>query len=538
MNMENITSYLSRNAEKYPDKAAIVHPVTMSFHELDKEIDFYAAGLREKGLGKGSRAILLVSSGPEFFIICFALLRIGAVPVMIDPGIGVKAMVKALSVSGAEAFIGVPRSIFLNYLYPEEFKSVRVWISTGKFKIPGVAKSSDLRLANQPFELPCKLNPDDIAGIFYTSGSTGPPKAVIYHAGTMDAVVRLMENHFHYTEEDIDLCTFPLLGLFVTCLGSSLVIADMNPIRPAKLDPQKIVDNLNRFGCTQMFGSPMILRKLVSYSENHHFRFSSLTRVISAGAPVPVELARSFSELCEKHLRLHTPYGSTEALPVSDLVHGSPEYVITENDYAGGICVGFPLPGVKIRIIRIEDNPVWDLSEDLYCQTDEVGEIIVSGPHITTKYIDDDANEHSKISGDDGSIWHRMGDLGRIDPKGRLWFYGRKNHRVVCRDRLLFTIPVEAIFNIHPDVTRTALVGMKIDGAEYAEAVLWIEAKNKPDNDKKAQIIDDMRAIAAENGLTGDIREFLFHREFPVDPRHNAKIYREKLAREAERRLK
>jgi acyl-CoA synthetase (AMP-forming)/AMP-acid ligase II len=456
---------------------------------------------------------------------------------MIDPGMGIKSMVGALGDSGATALIGESRANLLRFLYPAPFSKIRIWINTGKASVPGSIRYGSLRITGREFKEDARLDQAGIAGIFFTSGSTGTPKGVIYTAGNMDSQVRLMKEHFNYGPEDIDLCTFPLLGLFVICLGSSVVIADMDPVRPARLNPWKIIRNINEYHCTQMFGSPMILRKLTRHAVSHPYQLPSLRRVISAGAPVPGRLIIDFLNLCPSGAIIHTPFGSTEALPVSDITSAELLAGVKQtDDYRGGICVGSPLKGVEIRIIRITDSEIPFWSDNICCAVDEVGEIVVTGPHITGKYLFKRANRLSKVSDRDRNItWHRMGDLGRIDKEGRLWFYGRKSHRVELDDRILFTIPTEAIFNKNPLVRRSALVGVMKAGKVIP--VICIEPEGRLS--KRGLNLLKMELLnAAASDLSIGIENILFHHDFPVDPRHNAKIFREKLAVWAGRRLK
>ncbi len=541
IDLDNITAYLSRNALEFPDKPAILHPAVISFKELDKEVDRYAVGLASYGIEKGTHTILMVSDASEFFILCFALLRVGAVPIMIDPGMGKSAMVRALSGSDARAFIGVAKAHLLRYLYPRSFSTIQRWIHTGKSWLPGSIPSSILR-ADVDTPVPqCKMSPDDQAAIFFTSGSTGAPKGVIYHARTMEAQVRLMAEHFKYGPEEIDMCTFPLLGLFVTCLGSSLVMADMNPLQPAKLNPQNIISNLNDHHCTQMFGSPMILNRLVRYAEGKDVKLLTLKRIISAGAPVPHDIIKAFLKLAVKSAQIHTPYGATEALPISDITSDELlEQSEEESSYSGGICVGYALPGIIINIIGISDDPLSDWSDDLLCETDVVGEIVVKGALVSREYKNNpEANTLSKIyDSGDGKIWHRMGDLGRKDDRGRIWFYGRKSHRVTSSSGTLFTIPVEAVFNQHPDVFRAALLGVSKELWKYEKPVICIQREKNSRALKNKDLEGELLELAHRSELTKVIRHILFHPGFPVDPRHNAKILREKLAIWAGRRIK
>ncbi|MDP3283289.1 MAG: peptide synthase, partial [Desulfobacterales bacterium] len=112
---------------------------------------------------------------------------------------------------------------------------------------------------------------------------------------------------------------------------------------------------------------------------------------------------------------------------------------------------------------------------------------------------------------------------------------GRKSHRVITPDGTLFTIPCEAIFNNHPGVFRSALVG--IGKKPNQRPVICIETEGEVKTDK-GKLEKELLAIAVKHELTKDIKTILFHKSFPVDIRHNSKIFREKLAAWAENRIK
>jgi acyl-coenzyme A synthetase/AMP-(fatty) acid ligase len=121
-----------------------------------------------------------------------------------------------------------------------------------------------------------------------------------------------------------------------------------------------------------------------------------------------------------------------------------------------------------------------------------------------------------------------MGDVGYLDSAGRIWFCGRKSHRVVTPGRVFFTIPCEGIFNTHPKVFRSALVGMD-QGGVRAPAIC-VELEQAAKNTDVGVLITELRKMALSFEHTAPIERFLIHPGFPVDIRHNAKIFREKLA--------
>jgi len=537
----NLSELLSLMADQFPTKPAFLYPTSITYRELEQDVNQYAHGLKRVGISRDIRTVLMVPPGPEFFTLTFALLRVGAVPVMIDPGMGAKAMANSLAKVEAVAFIGLSKAHLLRKIYPDAFKSVKICVTLGRKWFWGGYSLSDLRSDRKDRYMPYPTNPQDLAAIFFTSGSTGLPKGVVYTASMMKAQIHHFKTQFMYRPEEIDLCTFPLIGLFSICLGLTLVLADMDTMRPAALDPQKIVANIQQNGCTQMFCSPMVLNRLARYCNKMNIELSSLKRIITAGAPVSIALLRSFKQILVPGAEIHTPYGATEALPITDITATELlQQSCMDGTKREGVCVGYPMEGTDIKIVEISDDPISQWKDACQLPLNEVGEIVVKGPVVSHEYLDMPlANAIAKVKDhQDGRIWHRMGDLGRLDKEGRLWFYGRKSHRVVTPKGTLFTIPCEAIFNRHPRVFRSALVGVPIDGTNAMKPVLCIQLEPGDPGHNKGGLTRELLEIGVANPLTQSINNILYPGKFPVDARHNAKIFREKLALWAARRVK
>ncbi len=532
--MENITGYLYDFAALHPEKPALLHPVRMTFEELCRLTDAYAAGFIRSGISKGCRTVVLIKPGADLFAVVFALLRIGAIPVLIDPGMGIRAMTRALSTVKAGAFAGMAKAHLLRLLFPRAFQTIRVAVSTGMPLFRGDYSLKKFRKSGSYSYTVSHSAPDDEAAVFFTSGSTGPAKAVVYRKAMVEAQIQYLRDHFRYSPGDIDLCTFPLIGLLVINLGLSIVLADMDMTRPATLKPGKLMANIRQYGCTTMFCSPMVLKKLAGFAVAHNLKTDSLQKVFTAGAPVPPGLLRDFRKLIPSEAVVHTPFGSTEALSVTDTTDFELLQLYSNPDsFLQGTCIGSPLEGIRLRLIPISDEAVENIEDVKEVKIGETGEITVYGPNVTQNYLNNDAaNRLSKIrDGDLPLLWHRTGDLGRMDTEGRLWYCGRKSQRVIASDRVYFTIPCEAVFNRHPGVARSALVRVRrLSGLEPA---ICIELDK---GIKKSEILrNELRALAGEYNTTAGITQFLFHKNFPVDPRHNAKIYREKLAEWAQK---
>ena len=545
----NIAAKLPWLARERPEQIAMRCPGrngryddALTYAQLDARSDAIAAGLAKRGIIRGTRTVVMVRPTPEFFLLMFALFKAGAVPVLVDPGIDKRALKQCLDEAKPEAFIGIPLAMLAKALL-RWAKSARLRISTGKRAWLADATLAEVERdgANALPQL-TDTQPDEVAGLLFTSGSTGVPKGVVYRHRHFVAQVEMLGTAFGIAPGGIDLPTFPPFALFDPALGLTSIIPDMDPTRPAKADPRKLHAAIARFGVTQLFGSPALMQVLATHGE----RLPTVKRVTSAGAPVPPEVVQRMLELLPADAQLWTPYGATECLPVA-VIEGRELLTLRARTETGaGTCVGRPVAGNTVRIIRISDDAIGDWDDALLVGAGQVGEITVAGPSATDSYFNRDAQTAlAKIREilpplpDEGEgrgegavrerIVHRMGDLGWFDDEGRLWFCGRKSQRVVIDDlTTLCTEQVEPVFNTHPLVLRSALVGIGKKGAQ--RPVLVYELKPGVTADV-AEVDDELRHIAEGFVHTAKVKAFLHHpKPFPVDIRHNAKIGREKLA--------
>ena len=563
----NIAAALPRLARERPAQVAMRCPgrggrygVALTYAQLDARSDAIAAGLAMRGIVRGTRTVVMVRPTPEFFLAMFALFKAGAVPVLVDPGIDKRALKQCLDEAQAEAFIGIPLAMLAKALLGWA-KSARTNITTGSRALLADATLADIERdgANAPSQL-ANTQPDDIAAILFTSGSTGVPKGVVYRHRHFVAQIAMLRDAFGIEAGGIDLPTFPPFALFDPALGLTSIIPDMDPTRPARANPRKLHAAIERFGVDQLFGSPALMRVLAE----HGAALPTVKRATSAGAPVPPGVVAKMLQLLPDDARFWTPYGATECLPVA-AIEGRELLSLRERTEAGaGTCVGRPVPPNEVRIIRIGDEAIAEWSEALLVGAGQVGEITVAGPSATDAYWNRDAQTRlAKIREalpDGGErIVHRMGDLGWFDGEGRLWFCGRKSQRVVVDETTtLCTEQVEPVFNAHPDVARSALVGVPRaagekrlelsrggDGALRHAAhaagqrpLLCVELRRGVDAKEWPRIAGELRHLADGLVHTAKVEGFLrYPKPFPVDIRHNAKIGREKLAAWAAKNL-
>jgi acyl-CoA synthetase (AMP-forming)/AMP-acid ligase II len=371
--------------------------------------------------------------------------------------------------------------------------------------------------------------PDDVAAILFTSGSTGVPKGVVYRHRHFVAQIELLGKAFGVAPGGVDLPTFPPFALFDPALGLSSIIPDMDPTKPARADPRRLHDAIARFDVDQLFGSPALMGVLARCGRP----LPTLRRVTSAGAPVPAEVVAKMRELLPADAQFWTPYGATECLPVAVIEGRELQDTRQATQDGAGTCVGRAVPPNQVRIIAITDAaiPRWQDAREL--RAGEVGEITVAGPTATDSYFNRDAQTrlakiHETLADGGERVVHRMGDVGYFDAQGRLWFCGRKSHRVETATGPLYTEQVEPVFNTHPDVRRTALVGVGSPGSQAP--VLCVELREGMAAREWPRIADELQGLGQGHVHTARIDRFLRHPGFPVDIRHNAKIGREKLA--------
>ncbi len=533
----NIAEHLVRSARAHADRSAILSPhgkrgwKATSFAELNQRCDAIAHGLRERGLRRGDRTAVLVRPGPDLIAIVFALFKLGAVPVMLDPGMGRAGVVACLSKMRPRGFIGIPLAHVLRGLHASRLRSVEISVLVGKSFWPGqVGLAEVARPALGPFACVDTRN-DETAAILFTSGSTGRPKGVVYTHGMFDAQVRALKAMYAFRPLERDLACFPLFALFDAALEATSVFPRMDFTRPAQCDPAAIADAIGAHGCTYGFASPAVWKRVVPWAEHNGVSFPTLMRAFSAGAPISPRLVAALRARIAPDGDVHVPYGATECLPVSTIRGAELEdgvRLLVEGGH--GSCVGRPAPGIEIAICDLDESDLSHTNESR-----EVGEICVRGAVVTREYADDPRATAATKLHDRATTWHRTGDAGYVDEHGRLWTVGRVAHRIETNRETGWPVPIENVCDLHPRVRRTALVGATREGEERTCLVIEPLPGEWPRSSEERSAFQSemealLRARASPSPLAVAPDSVLFHPDLPVDVRHNAKIRREQLS--------
>ncbi len=531
---------------KSPFWSKQLHYQELNFKQLDELSDKIAFALNQYGISQGMKTVLMVTPSVEFFALTFALFKAGIIPILVDPGMGVKNLKQCFIEAQPDAFIGIPKAHIARRLFGWGSATIKKMVTVGGSSLWGgtslkslLIKSDELRVASdeRPQRYPMvKLDGDAMCAILFTSGSTGTPKGVVYSHHMFEAQITALKKDYGIATGERDLATFPLFSLFGPALGMASIVPEMDASKPITANPDYIFAAVERYQCTNMFINPALIERLgEAGSRKANLKLTSLKRVISAGAPATIGSIKRFSQLLNADVDVLNSYGATESLPISKIPSSELFSTTDITDNGGGICVGQAIDGVEIAIISITEDVISHWGDNLRLPTGEIGEIVVKGPMVSASYYQrPSATCHAKIQAADKQIYHRMGDLGYLDEQGRLWMCGRKAHRVDAQLQVgqdiqrYFSIPCERIYNTHPQVKRSALVGIKVNGK--TTPLVCVELKQGVSCTHAAQLYSELNQLSAQHSQTQGIKRYLIHPNFPVDIRHNAKIFREKLA--------
>ncbi len=474
------------HARTAPDRVAIVAARDrITYGELGARVARVASGLAARGVGKGDRVVVLVPMSIELYVVLLAVASIGAVAVFVEPASTLREIARAIRATRPVAFIGVPRAHLLRAV-------VSAPLSVVVGRLPGTLSLVELESDAPPPMV--ELGADDPALLTFTSGSTGTPKGAVRSHGFLgaqhDAISRLLLDAG--ATPDVHLSSFAIVLLSTLVSGGTAVL------------PGADAD-----GVTVISGSPSFLAPLLSRD------LRGVRRIVSGGAPVPVDLCEEVARVAPQ-ARFIVAYGSTEAEPIARIDGAEVCAETAAATRAGaGLCVGRPDEHVTVKLLRPTLAPILIGHGGLGAlevPRGEVGEVVVTGPHVNRRYYRDPAAERAtKIVDEAGAVWHRTGDAAYLDGRGRLWLVGRIADIVRRGDAVYHPTAVEAIARTLPWVERAALV------AEGERTLLVVEPRARRGRDRDALVRHlATRDVAIDRVVVVD--------RLPVDSRHRAKL--------------
>ena len=504
----NIVSRLADAAARHPGRLAIADARSrVTFAALHDRVASAGVGLASDGVRPGDRVLVFVPMSVDLYVTLLGTLHAGAVPVFVDAWADRRRLAAAVRAAAPVAFIGSRRASLLR-LFSGEVR-----------RIPRAYTPASGALTRPARGAPTALEPDAPALVTFTTGSTGAPKAAERSHAFLLAQHEALAAHIAPCDDDVDMPTLPVFVLSNLALGVPSVIPDADPRRPADIDPRRVHRQIVREGVTTSSGSPAFYERLAAWCERTGETLP-LRALFTGGAPVLPPLARRLQAVVRG--AAHVVYGSTEAEPIAGIIA---DEMVALDGTADGVCVGRPVPHVRLRLVRAHDAPIvlgdagwseWDVERG-------VGEIVVAGAHVLRGYVNDpEADRRNKIR-DGDTIWHRTGDAGRLDQDGRLWLLGRVRERVVRDGMLWWPLPAEVRALRVEGVTHAAYVGVP-DPARGKRAVLVAES-----DPRRTQELEPALRRALDPWPLDELRVV---KRIPRDPRHASKTDVEALRRD------
>ncbi|MDO5735288.1 MAG: alpha/beta fold hydrolase [Propionibacteriaceae bacterium] len=537
-------SALLQRAADTPDDLAVAQVADgrqMTFAELEADIAAVAAGLASGGVLAGQRVALLVPPGIDLTVTLYACWRIGAIVVVADAGLGPRGMRRALRGAGIEHVIGIAKGLAAAALLGVPGRRILV---NGPATVlgslvaqpgrPGLVHAAetldDVRRRGADAPTPPVPAPDAEAAVLFTSGATGPAKGVVYRSEQVGAQAAHIKGIYNLTPDDAFVAAFAPFALYGPAMGVASVVPDMDVTSPSTLTAKGLADAVRVAGATTVFASPSSLRNVVSTAhdldDEARAHLARVRVAMSAGAPIPVSLLHKVQAVLP-NADLHTPYGMTECLAVSDINLAELERAGTGN----GVCVGHPLAGVEVTIAPLPLDPA-DPDGEPTTTAGVTGEIIVRAAHVKDRYDQLWATQHASARDGDS---HRTGDVGHLDDEGRLWVEGRRQHVLHTASGPLTPVALELAVQALPGVRDAAVVGVGPEGTQAVVIIVIVDdQQSSPKRSRRSVLADDALTFIvreAASAVTSEpIASVLTTSAFPVDVRHQSKVDRARLA--------
>lgn len=537
---------LTELAASDPDALCVAEVRTgrrVSFGEIETDIEHVALGLREAGVRPGDRIGLLVEPGVDLTVAAYACWRAGGVIVVADAGLGLPAMGRALRGAGVDHVIGIPKAIaalgalripgnrFLVGSMPEPARqAARVKATFDELRALGRLAASKGEFTGEV------LTGDADAAVLFTSGATGPSKGVVYTVDQLRAQIGGFGSIYRLKPGDRLVAAFAPFALYGPALGVGGVVPDMKVTAPGTLTASALADAVTAAQGTTVFASPAALRNVLATSGDltpeRREALSRVEIVMSAGAPVPPALLRQLTAVFPR-AEMHTPYGMTECLPVSDITLA--ELETTTGD---GVCVGQPLEGVSLAVSPLPHVP-GEPDGPLTTTPDVTGEICVRAAHMKDRYDQLWAVDHAAADRPRG--WHRTGDVGHLDSVGRLWVEGRRVHVIHTATGPFTPVGLEQRVEALPGVSSAAVVGVGPAGVQQIVVVVVPDTQpvrtgpfarlgRSQWKSPKVPLADPELTASVRACTDRPVAAVLLRESMPVDIRHQSKIDRTELA--------
>ena len=502
-----------------PEKDALIYPKNLeneeitydkiSYKQLDEFSSIYANYLKEKEIKKEDRVVVLVPVSLMLYITIFALIKIGAIIVFIDPWMGLEKIQKSCEICNPQAFIGNKKAVTLG-MFSKTIRKIPIKVKIDKSEQNNPDFLNELKKDNKILNFKKNYKSKSLMFIRFTTGSTGEPKGAERNYEYICNLFSAIHDFFPIKKTDIDLTTLPLNIFYDLIYGATSVIPLISYGKTDDFESKFFIQQMKQCKVTTLSGSPGYLEKIVAHSLKNKLTNRKIRFIYTGGGPVSLKLVHNIKEVFPKS-NSYILYGSTEVMPISwinieDIIKKHEKNIISGK----GVCVGLSHQKLKIKI----DNP----NEKTI--SGKIGEIIISGDTVIKKYFGDAGEIFSKnkIVDKEKNIWHKTGDAGYFDEKQRLWLVGRNKEIFVKNNKKIGSLMIEYIVDSLPEVKKSAFLKNKNN-----QLLIFVELKEDTVGSKKEDFLKEKIKKKAKENLI-EIDSVIFVKKIPLDARHQTKI--------------
>lgn len=523
----NIGVLLQRQAEERPNAAALIDTWRgvsrhTSYADLERMAGRGATLLSQAGLRAGDIVLVLAPMSPELYAALAAIFRLGLVAMVPDPSVSLAELNRCCQIAHPTALIASAKLHLLRAVSPA-LRRIKLKWSLGR-RMPGAMRWDALDRCEYQGHLE-SVDDDAPALMTFTSGTTAEPKPVVRTHGFLAAQYEAIRRALELAPGEVELVTLPIFVFANLATGVTSLIPDVNLRQVGSIDASRVVGQIEKHGPQRMAASPAFCERIAEHCLSHGTQLSGLEKIFTGGGPVSPRLLGQLTKVAP-HAEVVAVYGATEAEPIARVARSeiAARDIVAMNDGAG-LLAGAPVPEIELHILpnRWPDRirPLCEAEfQRLCCPAGEPGEIVVSGRHVLSGYLDDKDGDIHKFQVD-GTCWHRTGDAGYLDAQGRLWLLGRCSARVSDAHGTLYPFTVEQIALSQPGVRRAALA------LHRGQRLLVVETNRRlTDADLESMKYRLDRYCVERIHVV---------RQLPMDRRHNAKVDYRALVRLLER---
>ena len=515
---QNQKAIIYQNKDKYE---------SLSYKEFEHYAEVLALHLKKQGIKPDDKVVVMIPVSLSLYIVIFSLIKLGVAVVFIDPWIGIKKIKEVCSICKPKGFIGNIKSSSLR-LFSKEFRKIAFKMTISDTNALFLEKINSLK-TDEKVDFRNEYKPDSPMFIRFTTGSSGEPKGVIRTYSYTCKMIDAITDFFPIKNTDVDITTFTLNIFYDLIMGATVVIPPMSYKKTKKFDSSKFIDYMRKCKITTASGSPYFWSGITKKCKEQNITLEKLRFAFTGGGPVSLNLIEQMKKTLP-NAEIKIVYGSTECFPISWIDVDEISTELKNQTVKGkGLCLGKIHKDIKIKIIKPTDKKIkikekkdW---ENILLKKFEIGEIIVTGPHVIKKYWEEKSIlfEKNKIKDMKKNIWHRTGDAGYLDDKNRIWLVGSRTNIFKIKNKNMSSLMFEYVFDALDEIEKTAILKDK-------KLVLFVQPKNKKilkDSFKKKKIEKEIYRICKKKDLP--VEEIVFTNRIPLDKRHNTKVDYKKL---------